>query len=86
MADDLIRIGRVSSIDYEAGMIEVTYPDRDNAVTDAFPVLSFNSEYKMPAIGENILVLHLSNGTAAGVVLGTFWNSSNRPEVSGKDV
>lgn len=83
---DLIRLGRVSKINYDAGMIEVTYPDRDNSVTDQFPVLSFNSEYKMPGIGENVLVLHLSNGSTFGVVLGPYWNESNKPAVSGKDV
>lgn len=83
---DLIRLGRVSKIDYESGMIEATYPDRDDAVTDLFPVLSLNDEYKMPAIGDNILVLHLSNGSAAGVVLGPYWNEDNKPAVSGKDV
>ena len=44
---DLIRVGCVSKINYEEGTIEVTYPDRDDAVTDPFPVLSFNDEYKM---------------------------------------
>ena len=61
---DLIRVGCVSKINYEEGTIEVTYPDRDDAVTDPFPVLSFNDEYKMPDIGQDVLVLHLSNGSA----------------------
>lgn len=83
---DNIRIGNVSSIDYENGMIEVTYPDLDDSVTDAFPVLSFGDEYKMPGIGDEILVLHLSNGESAGIVLGKYWNEGNNPLVSGKNV
>lgn len=83
---DLIRVGCVSKINYESGTIEVTYPDRDDAVTDPFPVLSFNDEYKMPDIGDNVLALHLSNGSALGVVLGPYWNEDNKPQVSGKDV
>lgn len=83
MTGKTIRIGKVSSIDYENGMIKVTYPNLDNAVTDDLPVLSFNDEYKMPEIGKEVLVLHLSNGTAAGVVLGTYWNCRNSPEESG---
>lgn len=83
---DLIRVGCVSKINYTAGTIEVTYPDRDDAVTDPFPVLSFNDEYKMPDIGDDVLVLHLSNGSALGVVLGPYWNEDNKPQVSGKDV
>ena len=47
MADKLIRIGRVSKVDYEHGMISVTYPDLDDAVTVLLSTLSFNDEYKM---------------------------------------
>ena len=83
---DLIRVGCVSKINYEEGTIEVTYPDRDDAVTDPFPVLSFNDEYKMPDIGQDVLVLHLSNGSALGIVLGPYWIKDNKPAVSGKDV
>lgn len=86
MAEKLIRIGKVSKINYECGMIEVTYPDMDDSVTDELPVCSFNGEYKMPDIGQEVLVLHLSNGSTAGVVLGPYWNESSKPEVSGKGV
>lgn len=86
MADKKIRIGKVSSINYESGMIEVTYPDMDDSVTDELPYCSFNDEYKMPAIGKDILVIHLSNGSVAGIVLGPYWNNANKPAVSGKDV
>lgn len=79
MADKIIRIGKVSSIDYASGMIQVLYPDLDNCVTDKLPVLSLNGEYKMPSVGQDVLVAHLSNGMAAGVVLGPYWNNSNTP-------
>ena len=45
-----IRIGKVSSIDYENGMIRVLYTDRDGAVTKTLPVVTFNDEYKMPYV------------------------------------
>ena len=48
MAERLIRMGKVSSIDYANGMISVTYPDLDNSTTDTFPVFSLTDEYKMP--------------------------------------
>lgn len=86
MAEKLIRLGKVSSIDYENGMISVTYPDMDNSTTDKFPVFSMADEYKMPEIGKEVLVLHLSNGQSAGVVIGKYWNQGNKPPVSGKDV
>ena len=42
MAEKLIRIGKISKIDYETGMAEVTYPDMDNSVTAPFPIVNFN--------------------------------------------
>lgn len=86
MAEKHIRIGKISKIDYENGMAEVTYPDMDNAVTAPFPILSLNDEYKAPLIGEEVLVLHLSNWTANGVILGPYWNVANPPAVSGEKV
>lgn len=86
MAERLIRIGRVSSVDYENGMVSVTYPDLDDSTTDAFPVFSFTDEYKMPGIGQEVLVLHLSNGQTAGIVMGKFWNRQNIPPNSGENV
>ena len=83
--NDVIRIGKVSSIDYEKGMISVYYEDRTAMVTSIMPVLS-NGRYKMPKIGESILVAHLSNGTNAAVVLGTVFNDANVPKSSGQNV
>ncbi len=82
MNEDQIRIGKVSSVDAGGGMVRVTYPDRDNAVTAELPVFSFTDEYKMPKVGSQVLVLHLSNGTAAGICLGHYWNKSNKPPVN----
>lgn len=77
-----IRVGKVSSIDYAAGMVRVVYHDKDDDVTRMIPLLS--SEYHMPAVGDQVLVLHLSNGTEAGVVLGRYWNGRNTPPEGGE--
>lgn len=77
--DDAIRIGTVSSVDAVNGMISVIYQDRGGEVTQALPYLTFNDEYKMPDIGQKVLVAHLSNGAEMGVVLGTYWNKANSP-------
>lgn len=82
MAERLIRIGRVSSINAATGMVSVTYPDLDDSATASFPVFSFTDEYKMPQVGQSVLVLHLSNGQSAGIVLGRYWNETNAPPVS----
>ena len=82
----VVRIGKVSKIDYKKGLISATYPDLDDAVTDDFPVFSFTDEYKMPKIGQEILVLHLSNGQSAGIIMGKYWNKDNPPAVYGENV
>lgn len=81
-----IRIGKVSSVDYDNGMVQVLYTDRDGAITKALPVLTFNDEYKMPQVGSYVLVAHLSNGTEAGYILGSYWNEAHAPASSGKGV
>lgn len=86
MPGSLNRIGIVSSIDYRKGMVSVTYPDRDKSTTKAFPFLCAGDEYCMPNIGDQVFVAHLSNNTAAGVVIGKFFNIKNLPEKYGKGV
>lgn len=86
MAEMLIRIGRVSSVNDESGMVSVTYPGLDDSTTDDFPVFSFTDEYKMPGIGQEVLVLHLSNGQSAGIVMGRIWNRQNQPPKSENSV
>lgn len=77
MEKEIFRAGKVSSIDYAAGTVRVVYPDKDNSVTSPLPMLC--SEYNMPQVGDLVLVLHLPNGTEAGLVLGRCWTDSNRP-------
>lgn len=86
MADKLIRVGRVSKIDYEHGMISVTYPDLDDSVTVPLATVSFNDEYKMPRVGEEVLAVHLPSGQARGLVLGKYWNLKNKPPAAGADM
>lgn len=79
--ENVIRVGKVSAVDYQTGMVRVVYHDKDDSVTRPIPTLS--AEYKMPEIGDQVLVVHLSNGTEAGVVLGRPWSDKNRPPESG---
>ena len=79
MAERLIRIGKVSSVNKSKGLVSVTYPDLDDSVTGEFPCFSFMDEYSLPPVGADVLVLHLSNGQSAGVVMGRYWNDSRPP-------
>ena len=74
---DTLRLGKISTINYKDGTARVLYTDRDNAVTAELPLLSF--EYRMPAVDDLVLVCHLPNGGAAGIILGPIWNDNNRP-------
>ena len=73
-----VRFGNVSSIDYEAGKCEVTYPDRDDTVTEMVPFLS-NGEYQTPEVDDLVLVLHPGESPEDAVVVGTVWNEKNKP-------
>ncbi len=81
-----IRIGKVSSINYECGMASVTYQDKDNSVTAECPIVTNNDEYIMPKIGQDVLVAHLSNGSSRGVIMGTVWNKKHFPQESGEKI
>lgn len=83
-AENLNRIGIVSSIDYDTGMVSVTYPDRDSSTTKDFPYLCPTEDYKMPKVGDSVMVVHLSSGSASGVVLGTFWDIEHKPKNPGE--
>ena len=76
-----IRLGKISSIDYAKGMARVVYHEKDDDVTRLIPLLSH--EYKMPPVGSQVLLVHLSNGTEAGVVLGRPWSEKNMPPEGG---
>ncbi len=84
MANSEIRVGRVSSINYESGMIRVTYHDKDDSVTAEYPLLTNNDEYIMPEVGQDVIVTHLSNGSSRGAIIGTLWNKKHIPHETGK--
>lgn len=76
MANDT-RLGKISAVDYATGMVRVVYHEKDDDVTALIPLLS--NEYQMPQVEDQVLVLHLSNGSEAGVVLGRPWSAKNKP-------
>lgn len=81
-----MRIGKVSSINYETGMMRITYTDKNKSVTREFPMLNYGGQYHMPEVGQSVAVAHLSNGSSRGVILGTVWNKNNLPTEGKKGV
>jgi phage baseplate assembly protein V len=74
---DVLRIGKISSINHAKGTARVTYPDRGGDTTPEIPFPSWF--YWMPKIGDQVLVAHLPNGPASAVILCPFWHDGNRP-------
>lgn len=84
MAKNTARVGRVSSINYEAGTARVTFADQDGAVTKEVSLVA-SGEYNMPQVGDLVQITHNSNGTTAACVGGSTWTPrSNRPYETGK--
>ena len=81
MEKQILRIGRISSINTDKGTARVTYEDRGGDTTAELPFLAW--EYWMPKIADRVLVGHLSNGMAAGVIIGPVWNGNKRPSAPG---
>lgn len=72
-----IRLGRISSINYEKGTARVTYEDKGGSTTAELPFSS--REYRMPQIGDQVMTAHFTNGGVSGMILGTAWHNNNRP-------
>lgn len=77
---DGIRIGFVSAYDAGTGTASIYYPDRCHEVTDNLPVFSPFGLIQTLNKGEAVLVLHLSNGQEAGIIIGTYSSDGDVPE------
>jgi phage baseplate assembly protein V len=86
---NLIRLGRVSSINAAEATVRVVFEDRDNMVSHDLPVVVANTfknkDYYMPDIGESVVCIFLPNGISRGFVLGAVYSDVDRPAVSSPD-
>ncbi len=81
---DVIRVGFVSSINYEKGLVQITYTDKENAVSGELPY--FSDYYQMPEVGDKVVVLYMTNGNHEGFVLGKYYHNDNIPIKSGQGI
>lgn len=77
-----VRIGFVSSYNAETGMASIYYPDRCDEVTDELPVMAPFGLLQTLNKDDAVFVIHLSNGSEAGVVLGSYSVAGDIPEAS----
>lgn len=66
------RIGFISSYNESTGMAAIYYPDRCHEVTDELPVYMPCGLVQGFQKGDAVLVLHLTNGSEAGIVMGKY--------------
>lgn len=81
---DILRIGKISSIDYPKGAARITYEDKSDSTTAMFSFLAW--QYWMPKEGDQVLVAHLSNGSCSAVILGPVWHDGHRPPEGQEDL
>lgn len=86
---DLVRVGKVSSIDPKNMTARVVFEDKDNMVSDDFsiivPFTKKDKFYSMPTINEQVLCVMLPNGTSNGYIVGSIYNEEDIPPISNKD-
>lgn len=81
-----IKIGKVSSVDYQRGEVDVIFEDEESSVKVGLPL--FSSEYQMPAVNDRVTVIFQNNSqeAARGYVIGKPYSRDNMPEEYGKGV
>jgi phage baseplate assembly protein V len=86
MLDDLIRVGKVSSIQPEKCTARVAFEDLDDVVSYELPILVRgslqNKDYWMPEPDEQVVCLFLPSGNAQGFILGSIYSQQDTPPVS----
>lgn len=79
---NLIRVGRVNSVNPKQGTVRVLFEDRDNLISEELFLL--DHEYNIPEVGDQVLCLFLGNGIEQGFCLNGFYSSINPPPVRDK--
>lgn len=84
---NIIRIGRVSTVDAAACTCKVAFTDKDDLVSQDLPVLQLGSKdnkvYWLPDIDSQVVCIFLPNpsgrGLGSGVILGCIYSTVDQP-------
>jgi len=86
---NLIRVGRVSSVDPTACTARVAFEDQANLVSYKLPVLVRgslqNKDYWLPDPGEQVLCLFLPSGNAQGFIIGSLYSNQDKPPMGSQN-
>lgn len=80
----LLRIGKVSSINFEKGSVVVVFEEHESIVTDSLPLLSYS--YDMPEVGDLVACVFLDKDYQRGICLGKYYNQTNLPIKKGNSI
>lgn len=91
---NIIRIGRVSSIDVNANTARVAFSDKDDLVSGNLMIVNRGSmvdkDYWIPDIDEQVLCLMMPNksgqGLNEGFIIGSFFSKEDKPQERSVDV
>lgn len=84
---DVIRIGKVSSVNGERCTATVTFDDRDALVSAELPIITIGSKdtkaYWLPEVETQVLCIFLPNASGRGIddgfILGAFYSNQDKP-------
>lgn len=86
---ELVKVGEVSSVDYENGTARVVFDDEEGFVSNDLQVLQRNTQdnqdFWMPDVGEDVVCLFLPNGMEDGFIVGSFYADEITPPESGEN-
>ena len=74
---EVVRVGYISSVNYEEGTAQVVYKERDNALSPFMPLWA--NEFNPPEIDTMVYVVHLQNGGTRGMIIIPPYTEQNRP-------
>lgn len=84
---DLLKVGEVSSVDYDKCTARVVFDDEEGFVSNDLQVLQRNTlenqDYWMPDVGEDVVCLFIPNGEEDGFILGSFYADEITPPKNG---
>lgn len=75
---NLIKVGRISTLNKLKGTCRVLFDDKDNLVSDELCIMTYVNLEKLK-IGDQVLCIFLPNGVQNGFCLGEFYSDINIP-------
>ena len=76
--------GKVSKVNYKAGMVDVMIEARESMIITDVPYLSLL--YEMPKVKDQVVMIYPDENIEAAIVLGTPYSDITKPKSSGKNI